>query len=403
MKWTTLGVCLLAAIAVPCVGLPQAVTESVTDRERQIIAAIEQQQSRDGPHAEQLIAPLTDLAFLYQESGDHASAAAAIHQIRQLVRVNYGLHSLEQVPMIERLIAYEASIGNAESAWELDQDLLSVARRHPNDLSTVAIFRGLADERMKRWSAGWLTPQAVCSTAPTRAPTPRPIELADLVAAPEPTGPDCSAPGYTGAYEIVRRETLRNYAEAIDVLRRNELYSSPELRELEMELVRSGNCDIAKESYRRLVSYNAANSEPLLERTTTFVEAADLELRCSDPSVALDMYEQSYALLKQKGVAQTSIDEIFSPQVPVMLSTVLPNPLPTKRTAERQGYIDLRFDVTQAGEARNIEVLAATAGAADAYKDRLVELIDDSLFRPRAANGHVARRAPVSIRYYVNE
>jgi hypothetical protein len=106
---------------------------------------------------------------------------------------------------------------------------------------------------------------------------------------PEPTGPDCSAPGYTGAYEIVRRETLKNYAEVIDILSRT-LYSSPELRELEMQLVRSGNCDIAKESYRRLISYDAANSEPWLERARTFVEAADLELRCSGAGVALDMY-----------------------------------------------------------------------------------------------------------------
>jgi tetratricopeptide (TPR) repeat protein len=403
MKWTSLGVYLLATIAAPCVGLPQAVTESAADRERQIIAAIEQEQSRNGPNAEQLIAPLTDLALLYQESGDHASAAAAIQQIRQLVRVNYGLHSLEQAPMIQRLIAYEAATGNAETAWELDQELVSLARRHPNDLRTVSIFRELADLRMKRWSTGELTARTVCSTAPARARAPTPFELGDFVATPEPVGPDCSAPGYTGAYEIVRRETLKNYAEAIDVLRRNELYSSPELRELEMELVRSGNCDIAKESYRRLVSYNAANSEPWLERARTFVEAADLELRCSDADVALDMYEQSYALLKQKGVTQASIDEIFSPEVPVVLSTFLPNPLPTKQTAGRQGYIDLRFDITQRGEARSIEVLDATAGTAAAYKDRLVELIADSLFRPRVANGHLARRAPVSIRYYVNE
>jgi hypothetical protein len=202
---------------------------------------------------------------------------------------------------------------------------------------------------------------------------------------------------------VLRHETLRNYAEAIDVLRRNELYSSPELRELEMELVRSGDCDVARESYRRLASYNAANSEPWLERTKTLVEAADLELRCSERGAALGMYQQSYALLKQNGVAQTSIDELFSPEVPVVLKTVLPNPLPTRQTTEGQGYIDVRFDITQEGEARSIEVLHAMAGSADAYKDRLVEQLEDSLFRPRAMNGHIAERAPVSIRYYVNE
>jgi hypothetical protein len=140
MKWTSLSVWLLAAIAVPCVALPQAVTESAADRERQIIAAIGQEQSRNGPLAEQLIAPWSALALHYQESGDRALAAAAIHRILQLVRVNYGLHSLEQAPVIERLIANEAAIGNAETALELDQELLSLARRHPTDLRTVSIF-----------------------------------------------------------------------------------------------------------------------------------------------------------------------------------------------------------------------------------------------------------------------
>jgi hypothetical protein len=202
---------------------------------------------------------------------------------------------------------------------------------------------------------------------------------------------------------ILRAETLRNYAEAIDVLRRSELYSSPELRDLEIKLVRSGNCDIAKESYRRLRSYNAANAAPLRERTTTFVEAADLELRCGSRRAARDMYEQSYALLEEKGVARTAIDELFSPEVPVVLSTVLSNPLPTRQTKAGQGYIDVTFDITQDGEARSVTVLNATAGVADAFKSRLAELIEDSLFRPRALNGRIARRAPVSIRYYVNE
>jgi tetratricopeptide (TPR) repeat protein len=389
-------------------GLPQAVAETAADRQRQGIEAIEQEQSRNGPHSEQLIIPLTELALLYHESGDDVLAAATVERLLQVVRVNYGLHSLEQAPVIEQLIAYQAAIGNAETAWELEQELLALARRNPTDLRTVSIFREVADKRMRRWSTGELTAQVVCSTASAGAPPPDQVEAA-LKGHPgvwRPRwdfAPDCSAPLYTGAYEIVRHERLRNYAEAIDVLRRNELYSSPELRELEMELVRSGDCDLARESYRRLASYNAANSEPWLERTKTLVEGADLELRCAERSVALDMYEQSYALLKQKGVAQISIDELLSPEVPVVLKTLLPNPLPTRQTTEGQGYIDVSFDITQEGEARSVQVLDATAGAADAYKDRLVEQLEDSLFRPRAMNGHIAERAPVSIRYYVNE
>jgi hypothetical protein len=114
MKRTSLRVLLLAAVAIPSMSLPLAVAETAAARQ-QIIKAIEQEQSRNGPHAERLIVPLTELALLFQESGDHVLAAAATERLLQLVRVNYGLHSLEQAPVIERLIANEVAIGNAEN------------------------------------------------------------------------------------------------------------------------------------------------------------------------------------------------------------------------------------------------------------------------------------------------
>jgi hypothetical protein len=66
-------------------------------------------------------------------------------------------------------------------------------------------------------------------------------------------------------------------------------------------------------------------------------------------------------------------------------------------------YIDVAFEVSLYGEGRKIQVLDTTTNAADADTARLVQLIQRSRFRPRAANGGLARAAPVVLRHYLTE
>jgi hypothetical protein len=60
------------------------------------------------------------------------------------VRFNYGLKSLHQAPLIEQLIRNEEARGNDAVAWDLEQELLGLARRNPDDLRTVPIFHEIA-------------------------------------------------------------------------------------------------------------------------------------------------------------------------------------------------------------------------------------------------------------------
>src|SRR6185436_7870053 len=55
--------------------------------------------SRDGPYSIDLLEPLTQLGLLYQESDDEILALATLERAVHIVRVNKGLHTLEQVPL----------------------------------------------------------------------------------------------------------------------------------------------------------------------------------------------------------------------------------------------------------------------------------------------------------------
>jgi hypothetical protein len=70
----------LVALAACHAALAQPAFEPVANDEpqRQIVRQIRDVQSREGVNAEGLISPFTQLAALYEESGDHALALAAV-------------------------------------------------------------------------------------------------------------------------------------------------------------------------------------------------------------------------------------------------------------------------------------------------------------------------------------
>ena len=469
------GVVLLAALAAAPASFSQSRFGADADRQQQILERIEQEQVRNGPYSEGLIDPLSDLALLYQDRGDHDLAIAVIDRVLQVVRANEGLYSLEQVPLIQQMIANEEAIGRVETAWELEQDLLTLARRHPDDMRAVPVFRETAAKRMtllRQYLAGEFPPQ---------------IELGCYYGWPrgdasQGTIDSDTASCYAGNRDDLIRTIVSaaqtNYAEAIAVMLRNRLYSSDELQELELEVVRSievirdrtarnrmhhsdgltrarvdlepwrswwdamlllaewelpqpaagpeqreqsdsepksvdrpspfpnvhGIADygFGRKSLERLLAYENATAAPLQKKIDALVRIADWDLLYSYNSNALEDYERAYEMLEQAG-AQASIDELFSPKTPVVLPTVVSNPLASDQAQTSSAYIDVAFDVSRYGESRKIRILDTTTDATDADKARLVDLIQRSRFRPRVTNGEFGRASPIVLRYYLAE
>jgi hypothetical protein len=247
------AVLLLTAIAFSSAGFSQSRFGADAERQQQIIERIQQEESRNGPYSEALIGPLSDLALIYQDRGDHDLAVAVITRVRQLVRANEGLHSLEQIPLIQQMIANEEAIGRVDTAWELEQDLLTLARRHPGDLRTVPVFRETAAKRMallRQYLAGEFPPQMLlgCYYGWPRQAVSHVGSDGNVSTA---TTTDCNSGQRDNAIRAIVSDAQRHYADAIAVMLRNERYSSDELRELELEVVRSLEVIRARASTQR--------------------------------------------------------------------------------------------------------------------------------------------------------
>jgi tetratricopeptide (TPR) repeat protein len=460
---------MLAVTAVPFGVVAQEPFEPIArdEQQRQIVDQLARIETEEGPNSPDAIDLWKALGLLYQESGDHAFAGAAIERALQIVRMSYGVYSLEQAPLIQQLIRADEASGNHTAAWEREQELLTLVRRHPDDLRTVPILRQIAAERLDfvdRYLTGDRPPQVAIGCYYDWA-------RSDYAG-------NCNSGSRRDAVRALVYDAQRSFSDAIVVILRNELYSSEELRELEIELARSSDLiryrneldplnpqldlflpspgvrgtepwrgtvdalllladwdlpespgapvvergwlegretevfrtDDADNPYRlgrlalqRVFAYETETSAGSPSQIDAIVAIADWDLLYSRNTLALDGYELAYVMLEQTAEAEASIERVFSSKQPVMLPTFSPNPLVVDETAESTGYIDFAFEITKYGESRRIEIVDATPNTTDVDKDRAARLIARNRFRPRVVDAQAVDAPPVVARYYLYE
>ena len=389
---TMTGVLVLLALGLP------STTFSQRGAQRQIAENLQDEiraaELRAGPNSAELIEPLTTLGQLYENGGEPLFAAVAFRRAVEVVRVNYGLHSLEQAPLTRRLIENAEAAGDHELAWDLEQNLLTLAGRHPDDPRTARILRETADRRMDilaRYNAGEFPPEIVLG-----------CYYGDG---------SCNAGSSHSVKQRLVFEAQTYYAQAVRIILGNQRYSSDELPQLLMELAvisyRYGNPSLGRRSLSYLLAYQTKNSRDWVTRIDALVQIADWDLLHAvgrdAEDAALAEYAQAYELLERNGTAQESIDQMFSPETPVVLPAFLPNPLATKEKHESLGHIDVAFDVDRHGRSRHVRVLDTSANSTRLAEKRLVQLISRGRFRPRFEHGRVVDAAPMAVRYSFND
>jgi hypothetical protein len=272
-----------AAFVAPCLGA--SLDESFAEQQRQILTRIEAIELEQGPYSPALRAELASLIVLYRENEDDVLALVAIERALQVERANSGLYSLDQVPLLKQQLEAEEALGNDAAVWDLEQELLKLARRHPDDPQTVPVLRYVADRQSEVLErvvgSNEIPPQVILGC------------YYDLWS----TGEHCPRAGSrTTVVQGMLADADRSYADAIRVLLRNEAYASQELRELELTLVR--DAQLVHDEYERegnrgitgtrtknevpvpLAPWSPAahNVEPWRSRLEPIIELADWEL-----------------------------------------------------------------------------------------------------------------------------
>src|SRR5262245_23685945 len=124
---------------------------------------IDEIQSSQGINSPELIDLLTHLGLIFREQGDVDLAVAAFERARHVIRVNYGLFSFKEAPLVRQLVQIEEARGNAAAAWDLEHELIDMIYRRPGPRPGAAsMLREIADKRrdlLERYSNGEFPPQ----------------------------------------------------------------------------------------------------------------------------------------------------------------------------------------------------------------------------------------------------
>jgi hypothetical protein len=229
----------------PGSGFSQA--ERPPDRAQQIFEAIEAVRAQEGARSPAQIQLLSELSALYEAEGEHALAGVALDEARYVVRTTYGLHTLEQLPLIQQAIANRRALGDLAMVQALEEELLDLAERHPGDMRTVAIHRDAGRRRLDvlgRFLAG---------------------------EAPAEIYPEA------GLFSFYKDDVIAqllsdaqiHFAGAAAVILRNRLYASEELRDLEMEIVRAS--DVVRQRGRQGIHLGPVRAAATLDNAFTGV------------------------------------------------------------------------------------------------------------------------------------
>jgi len=268
---------VIAVLAVPLSAFSQRFDRDAEDVIDRLQSEIQEIDLRDGPGSSALIEPLTALGEIFRENDDHIPALAATQRARDVVRRNYGLNALEQAPLIRALIQSEKALGRHAEAWALEQELLSLARRHPDDLRTAEIFQATAERRMDlldRYTMGEIPPE---------------IYLGCYYGGPgmmARESMDCRSGSRGGVQRRIAGEAHFLYTQSANIIIENEQFRNVELASILNELVRSsyrfGNARLGERSISILIAYLASNKAPRPEQVEMVARLADWKLMFAD-------------------------------------------------------------------------------------------------------------------------
>jgi tetratricopeptide (TPR) repeat protein len=229
--------CLAAAVLACGAAFAQP---SRQDPQTALAAQITDMRAEKGPTAAELIGPLHVLGLLYQESGDHVLAVAALEEARYVTRVHSGLSSIDEALLLRQQIRNEKALADPQRAWDHQQEMLAIARKHLDDTRMVPIFRDLAADRsevLERVRVGKNPPELYLGCyygeARPRYDDPRGEQSPAI-----DNGDNCRFGTRDNVIRKLRDEILLYYADAIEVIDKNGDYASQDLRDLERQALR---------------------------------------------------------------------------------------------------------------------------------------------------------------------
>jgi hypothetical protein len=349
-----------------------------------------------------LVETLIALGDLQQAQGDHGSAVATLDRALHIHRINSGLHTTEQVEIVQELIESYLVLEDWASTDLYQNYLFYIQQRAygANDPRMIPVLGGLARWNLEAFELGFGEPLG------------RRLSTANIL------------------YNAAARLLSVHYGKADDrfIVYQNSIVESAFLISTNSELMsevdkpqhRSGQELLREQLNERapIIPLGFSAGESALLEIIAVHETANDELKLAEARTHLgDWYllserrrraEEQYAvawnLLEDKQqqaetdaaevlAAQSAQARLFGRVTPIPVFSQYPRWVSSPRgerpplTQLQSGEVDLSFNVTRSGQVRDVEILSEETEETSGHYGRVSRELRRFRFRPRVQDG----------------
>lgn len=342
---------------------------------------------RDGPYASGLADPLAGVAQIYKQRGDYKEAVEAYRRALHLIRVNDGLKSQRQLPLLKDLMAIYRIQGDGDALDDAYHYYFNVhGNGHPPySESSVAAILEYMDWQREAFSVG-MEGKAKARTRSVQAylRNAQIIEEMSLQPSLEYSWYQQIVMSQMANLYMILGEDMEEYlavglpsgpmngAEA-----RSEGYVLDRITVIQQSGVKIG---------RRLLQGLIDRSEqaPVIERAGLYLELGDWNQWNGSLRHASEAYAVVEKLLRAEAGGEPLADWLSEP-------VELPDERALWRSAtgsstEQHPVLTVRYDVNEKGNVRNVKVVSPKEGQGWPTS-RIKRLLHDTHFRPVFSGG----------------
>jgi len=426
---------------------------------------VQRLESESGAYNNDLVEQLIGLGLAYSDAEKHAEALKIYQRALHINRVNHGLHSLDQIPILERVIESNTAMKDYNQLNNNYSYMLWVYKRNypENDLRMLPVLDRIAEWHLDAFNKT-LVPESLGHLVVAANLYNESLEIIKLVEGDD--HPDMIRPLYGIVNANFKLIEPRGYIEGIDMIigasgmlllpsnftqnSTNDEFRSTFLQQnyggdyLARVLdVEKDSVSLVQNSYRsgraaleKIVDIHVKHPDlPRRSYAYALAQTGDWFQRFSKRDASTNYYRQAYTLLSGAGAQPAELDELFGKpisldalNVPRMmaaslsalsLDTAPPRAIEGVDMSEKTdlelqelattglkdtAYVVVQFDVTASGIVRNLEFIVTNPEEEDSRLRRMArERINITPFRPRLENGQPIATEDVKMVYTFQE
>lgn len=354
--------------------------------------SVSELEAEGGAWAPALQQELFGLGLAYQRDGRHAEAVTTLNRAEHLTRINEGLYSSSDLPILERLIESHAALGDWEKVQNRYRQVFLIHQRNygENDERLLPVLYRLSAWHIRAYL------DAIGGEPAQHLLTARNFYDSAITIIETNSGTQDRR-----IADTLRRRALIDYyvASSMPVIHESFGFGAEPADEAAIQARIANSFAAGRDALRRVVDLRDADVQSNeLERSEALAELADWHQLFARRQSALRLYQQAWAQGERSGGEAAQVrDAVFGrplplPQLPADFDSV-----PGSRADT--AWIKIRFVVNENGRATDVQVVESSPPATDRNISRLRKRVLSTAFRPRFESGQPVATTNVDYLY----